>query len=509
MARQQVAPGVVTSPIYRIKGMKSRWEYPNEKAQPENCKSLVNMNLSESGTAESRNGYTTWNSSVLAGSEPVTGLREQTFANLTTKHLVCVRDRIYTSTTAAHTNVTGTLSLSEATADDRTRFTFIRNQVVGTNGKDETWVYSGSGNATALSGMPWTTCEDVISHRGVLLALGPTESGTRYPTRVRWSGINTSTFIPDITSWPDANRYEIYEGTGAIIGAVDNFGMALIFKEDGLYPASVEYDVGFLELRLKNPIRGFSPIAKHSIVSRPEFVFGVAKEGAFVFDPGLGFRIITLDIQDEWELLNRNRLKYAQSYVREKDHQVRTLLSGAGNASGYDKVLVWDWETGDVWFDEPTDVMGYGSTIDIAGTEYDWLGSNNGFVYQSNVGNDDNGTGYSWAVNMQPNDLGAPGKSKKIINFRTLYRSRQGQQGATLQVIRDRGQFPARSKSITFSTSTWDDTETWDINSSFNSEGSLSDRFFVNRIAETISPTWTGNQPITLDGYQVEYKIIE
>ena len=66
--------------------MKSRWEYPNEKAQPENCTNLVNMNLSEAGVAESRNGYTKWNSSSV--SEEITGLREQTFANGTTKYLV-------------------------------------------------------------------------------------------------------------------------------------------------------------------------------------------------------------------------------------------------------------------------------------------------------------------------------------------------------------------------------------------------------------------------------------
>ena len=66
--------------------MKSRWEYPNEKAQPENCTNLVNMNLSEAGVAESRKGYTKWNSSSV--SEEITGLREQTFANGTTKYLV-------------------------------------------------------------------------------------------------------------------------------------------------------------------------------------------------------------------------------------------------------------------------------------------------------------------------------------------------------------------------------------------------------------------------------------
>jgi len=487
--------------------MKSRWEYPNEKAQPENCANLVNMNLSEAGVAESRNGYTKWNSSSV--SEEITGLREQTFADGTTKYLVCVEDKIYDSTTSAHTDITGSLTLGVAGADDRTRMTFIRDQVVGTNGTDETWVFDGSGNASALSGMPWTTCEDVITHRGVLLAFAPTESGTKYPSRVRWSDINTKTFIPDITSWPDANRFEVYEGTGNIIGAVDNFGLALIFKDDGLYPASVEYDVGFLELRLRNPIRGFSPVAKHTIISRPEFVFGVAKEGAFAFGPDLSFRILTLDIQDEWEKLNRGRLKYAQSFVREKDHQVRTLLSGSGNASGHNRILVWDWETNDVWFDEPTDVMGYGSTIEIAGTEYDWLGGNNGFVYKGNSGSDDSGTGYSWTVEMQPNDLGAPGKSKKIINFRTLYRTRSGQSGSTLEIVRDGGQWPARTKTLTFPTATWNTDDTWDVTDSWNSSGSLADRFFVNRIAETIKPTWTGSQPVTLDGYQVEYKIVE
>jgi hypothetical protein len=37
----------------------------------------------------------------------------------------------------------------------------------------------------------------------------------------------------------------------------------------------------------------------------------------------------------------------------------------------------------------------------------------------------------------------------------------------------------------------------------------VEDIYFVNRIAETISPRWTGTQPAKIVGYQVEYELME
>ena len=47
------------------------------------------------------------------------------------------------------------------------------------------------------------------------------------------------------------NRYEIYDGGPKIVAACDNWGTALIFKEDGLYPGEIVYDqLGHFDFQL-------------------------------------------------------------------------------------------------------------------------------------------------------------------------------------------------------------------------------------------------------------------
>ena len=517
MPAPHIAPGVTTSRSYTIKGQRSRWLYPHERLDPESTQTLTNINLSERGAAEVRKGYTTYNSTQLSGGEAVTGLIQANWKGTGLKQLVVTPTKVYIDDGTTRTNVTGSLSLTAGGNEDRIRWAFIRDKVVATNGKDETWTKDGTfggspSNAAALTGMPWTTCEDLIEHQGLLVAFAPTESGTKYPTRLRWSDINSRTWVPDITSWPDDNRYELYEGSAAIVGAVDNFGLVMCFKEDGLYPGKIgsQGKLGFLEFVPSTPIRGFSPIEKHSIIARPEFVFGVAREGAFIIDRELNVHIITLDIMDEWKALNETRLKYAMSFIREEDHQIRTILSGTGNSTEHDLVLVYDWETQDVWFDKPVDAMNACARLVVDDVEYDWLGDASGFIYRGNTGTTDNGDGFAWEIRTAPNDLGAPGRTKTIHYVRTIMAAQDGQQSIDMSVFRDQGALEPRRKTIKlFTGNTFNSGKTYNRGTKYPAAANSIDRFFVNRSAETIDIRWKGNAPASIRGYQVEFVVEE
>jgi len=504
-----VAPQLQTSQIFQIRGQKSRWKYPDQRLTPEHCEELTNINLSEFGQADSRYGYTNYNveGSVLSGSEHVVGLRTFNFRTQGKRNVIVTPTKSYNDDGTTRTTLTG--SALTGSNDQRCRFAFIDDTALFTNGKDQVQKWDGnlSNNFGDLTGMPWTTCEDIFEHKGILLALSPTEGGTKHRTRVRWSDVNTKTFVSDITSWPTNNRYEVYDDGPPIVGGVDNWGRALIFKEDGLYPGVITYNVGFIEFRPAEPIRGFEPIAKHSLIARPEFVFGLAREGAFVIRPDMSYQVVTLDIQDQWNSLNLARLQYAQSFIREKDHQVRTLVSGGGNAAGHDRVLVWDWESGDVWFDEPTDKITYAERVIIDDVEQDWLGTSAGKLLKGNLiaYTNDDGTGYAWSVKMAPNDLGFPGRTKHIVKVHTVYRNRAGQASASLTVHRNQGKLSPRSRAIDLEQSTWDEGSTWTTTSSWNSGGNDEDVFFVNRHAEQIAPEWSANTPMSLVGYRVTF----
>src|SRR3990167_4964194 len=399
-AEVEIQPSLVTSPIFRVRGKRTAF-YPDVK--PEQCETLVNINLTERGTADRRNGYAKYNSNQItetAVAKAVTGLWQQTFTNAATRNVVVAGSKICaadTTTAWASLDVTGTAEVGDS-ASAMCRFAYIDNQVFGTDGSVRPWQVGQTGNAAILASTIQFAaasggfCKDFVVHRNVLVALGTKESGTAFPTRVRWCDINRLTFVIDPTSWPDANRSEVYDEGAPIVGGCDAFGRLLVLKEDGLYPCYLDYsvDTGYLEFVIsENQVyRGFSPVSRTGILSRPEFLWAVCRDGAYVIIPaGEGFetKLATGDIQYDWlNNLNQSRLQYAVSYVRERDHQVRTLMSSTTSSSGFDLELVFDWQNGDVWFDEPGAALNYATTFKISSVEYDWKGSADGYVYQAN-----------------------------------------------------------------------------------------------------------------------------
>jgi hypothetical protein len=269
---------------------------------------------------------------------------------------------------------------------------------------------------------------------------------------------------------------------------------------------------GRLEYEFGEEFKGFTPVSKHSLLARPEFVFGAAREGPFVFTRDGGFRVITENIQDEWASLNQSRLQYAQARVREKDRQVRLRVSSASNTNGHDKELVWDWITDDVWFDTTTDAMSYADQIQISNEELDMLGSFDGYLYKGNESTQltDNGTAFSWRIAMQPNDLGHPGKTKEIHYIRTYVRSKPSSQTISLTVELDQGQQTSRTTSLTAGTAlTYNSGESY--NSGTEYPGGTNEKldFWVNRQARSFSPQWSGTDPADIAGYDVIYRIVE
>lgn len=516
MATERVTAGAITSAIFRVKGQRSRWFYPDERLTPEYCEVLRNVNISERGAAHSRLGYGLYSATQLAGGEAVTLLKEVTFANGSIKRVVCTPSKVYTDTGTARVDVTG--SALTGGSDDQMQAVLIKDQLVLNNSIDATRVWNGNdtvpNNTTNLATVPWTKTKGILLHKNLLMAWGTTEGGTLFPTRLRWCDINRRTFVVDINTWRGDNRYEVYDGGTAIIGAVDNWGLALIFKEDGLYPGEIFYDqLGLFDFRLAKPVLGFSPISKQSIVARPEFICGAAKEGIFIIRPDLSFSIVNTDDTEEWFRLNQNRLKNIQATIREKDHQVRFLVNSGNSTSGHDYILVWDWESGDTWIDLPKDNINHLSQVtDSNGNTLDWFGSLDGFLFQGNRSDfqTDNGTGFTWRIKMSPNDLGLPGKSKHVLNIRTLYRKRTGLQTITFKAHINEGRDGNVIKTLTTgSAKAWNDNLIWNTGLKWPGAGALRQDVFVNRICETVAPEWQSSDPASIEGYIVEFIQLE
>tara|TARA_Y100000590_G_scaffold28702_1_gene32117 strand:+ start:356 stop:1909 length:1554 start_codon:yes stop_codon:yes gene_type:complete len=510
-----ITPDLATNPPTNVRGQND-FRYPNGRLAPQECEILENLNLTEQGTAKKRKGYRPWNSSQISegGVKAITGLFQATY-KAGTRQIEMAGTKVYADDGTTRKDITGSLTLTDH-AENRWRSVFLQNQLIATNGTDETVTWGGDFTtptaASALSGVPWSTCADLVVHRNVLLALNTTESGTNHPTRVRWCDIDKRVLTVDVTSWPADNRAEVYHDGTQIVGGVDGFDRLVLFKTDGLYPCVLEYDTGFIELRILPPQRGFSPVARHSILSHPQFLWVVARDGGYLVRPDFSFELVTRKVQHTWNTLNKGRLQYAVSFLREQDHQVRTLLSSENNTSGHDLMMVFDWETGDVWFDKPTDTLNYASRYIISDEEFDWLGSTDGYVLQGNTGTTDNSSDVNWDIKMSPNDLGYPGRSKSITNFVTLYESQRGSQSVNFVATLDQGNLPSRSTSLSLGTTLQYDSSpasTYDAGLTYPTEQTAEDSFFINRVCQTIAPRWSGSGDFELVGYKVDFTVLE
>ena len=514
--------GLKKSPIFRMRGLRDGLIYPNENLTPEHCIGVTNIDFSEQQIAASRKGKDKFNTTQITGSEPVVGFVEASFKAGTQK-VFCTPSYIFTDNGTTRHDITGALTPS-GTNLDHYSFAFLDDKIVGTNGVDAPFTWDGDfaspSNAAALSfaadSVQFTKCLDLVQHRNTLVVLAPTISGTLQSTRILWADIDTRTFGVDTTRYLNSNRFEIGGiGSAPIVGGVDSWEKLWVMKSDGVYPGRLEFRTGHIEYIPDEQIgalKGFHPVARSSFIARPDFIFGIATEGAFVVRADGQFGIVTQNI-DFKGLFNQSRLQYAISTTREDDHQVRTLLASKDNsANGYDKILVWDWETGDISIEDYTsNKLSWIARYDSNGTEKDFHASQaSGYIYNANTGTDDDGEGIDWSIEMAPNDLGYPGVDKTIHSIVLFYRDvGAGRQSITMQMIRDEDARLPKSKTFDdFGTDLqYDEGQTYDSGIEYPVIGNNFRRWGVNRTAQNIKLKVFSNSTVKLVGYQVFYTV--
>ena len=527
-----ITASLQTSQIFRLKGLKSLF-YPDLALTPEHCVNITNVNFSETRTVDVKNGSAKFNSAAVTGAKPLTGMYQVTHADGTVENIEVAGAVIYTNNGTTRATVTGTAEKTDAETA-KVRMVFIDGKVVGTDGTSRPWTKAKGSNAAlwADASSPGVTApfksvdgsgagngsvRDFVAHRNYLCALNLKESGTHHPTRIRWCDVD----IPpdsglDIFDWPIKHVYDLYEDGPPIIGGTDNFGRMLVFKGDGMYPCRLEFIAGLVELVIdpQEVRRGFSPIATHSIISRPEFTWVVCRDGAYIVLPNFSVQWVTKDFHSLWTQLDQSRIQHAVSFLRERDHQVRTLIQTTNAANYFDRVMVWDWETQDMWLDEPTDELTYAASYFLGNVEFDYHGTGDGYALKANDpdATDDNGTEVTFKVQAAPNDLGFPGRTKRIVNLRSLVKTQSTTNSINVSAIRDQGQLLARNGTIGLGSSlTWNQADLkWNDGTSVWPGGTTESLpTFVNRTCETIAPQWEGQGTVGLVGYQVEFVLEE
>jgi hypothetical protein len=515
MAVDRITNNVQVSPVYVFRGQRSRWPYPHNQLTAEYCKALSNVNRSDRDTAKRRLGYCPFNAAQAAGPEAFVGVSEINFKTHGMQRIEVTPTKVYTNDGTTRKNITGTTLT--AGNDDRISLVHFEDKAIFTNGVDQVQTWDGNyttpSTCADLTGMPFTKCNGLLIHKNLLVAYGTTESGTYHPSRFRWCDINSMDGTPDITNWPDRSRYTLYGDGPPLVGAIENFGKIIGFKEDGYYTGTIgQDDAGFYRFFFEESRKGIRLLGRSNLVAHPEFVFGLSPEGAFVVRPDLSHEIISPDVEDVWRTLNQTRLPYAQPIIREHDHQVRTLLSTADNIAGHDKVMVWDWKTNDIWFDDYADTFNTIGTQRVDERTLDYFGSLDGYTYSGNAVSDvdDNGTPISWELKLHPNDLGHPFKTKTIYQARIYYFDPVDDSSFNVSFELNQGEKPTRSKVFSVGTELrYDSGFLYDSGLEWPGGKQARKEYFVNRSCETIAPIIRGTDAVELIGIQYEYTLKE
>jgi len=423
----RISRQAVTSQIFRVKGQRSRWFYPDERLTPEHCEKMRNIDISERGVAHSRYGYEPYTEKTLAESGTsnytdynITGLNSVTYADGENRRVVIASTNANpgSGTTkmwedsgngATITELTGSTNLAGG-HDLRYTTAFLKDKlfISDSHGQVQSWDGNLSNNfvtlapkeATAGVGSDiFTACKGVFVHSNGLGVYGTTEGGVYKPTNVRFCNVSlnkSEMWQVDTNVFPQQNLFKCFEGGAPVVHCIDFNGKLLIFKEDGLYTGFVSTTtMGYRNFEFERTVRGFSPRGRQAIISRPEFCCGLAKEGIFVVTPDMQYQIVNSDDITAFFNLNIFRLDKAQAIVREADHQVRWYVSSNGDvldpkvaasnvplrgagAAGFDTILVWDWETGDTWIDTPSHLLNtVSSFVGTDGKQRDWIGAMN------------------------------------------------------------------------------------------------------------------------------------
>ena len=134
--KNPVTPGVITSPMFRVRGQTSNWSYPHEAASPESTKRLSNINISERAVAETRDGWSKYNSASTSAA--ITGLVQVPYS--TGKHVVVnTALKIYDDDGTDRRDVTGSVSFSGSDADSFYRYVLLKDALYATDGVNPIW----------------------------------------------------------------------------------------------------------------------------------------------------------------------------------------------------------------------------------------------------------------------------------------------------------------------------------------------------------------------------------
>jgi hypothetical protein len=321
---------------------------PITELKPNEASDLDNVVIFAKGKGfRSRYGDTVLNSSAMNSGVPIQGLGYLKLVN-TNEYLVAVVGAKVFATGAGITgtmgDITGTLTIS-AGQDKIWSFTTFNNKIIGfggvESGLDTPFVWTGTGNATALGGTPPSAYHGFQTNNRIFAF-----RTTADPSTIFWSVLSNE------GDWTGAGSgsADVYTSDNDVLtaSAILNTNTVLLFKENSVH-----------QMQTGSLIDGAFPIyplfsgvgcaGKHACLVVDGLVYFITPQGKMKVTDGV--RIYDekdfpalVNIDDQWQTTNSSRWKYTQGIRKigkDYDHILWSVSYGTSQTT-HNRVFIWD-----------------------------------------------------------------------------------------------------------------------------------------------------------------------
>lgn len=352
---------------------------------------LLNIDFDKFGSFLKRNGYTALNTSAFNSSARWTGLKWFELASGTDYLVGTCGNKLakMDSLDGTWDDITGALTI---TAGNMTSFSVFRDNLLGTNGVDVPFLWTGTGDGSAMTvptGLTAAKAVEVFSSYTFLANV--TVSATTYKSRVYWSALDS------ISSWDSADFNDVYRDDGQTIVAIKTLADRLvIFKERSIHLAffTGDADVPFRFQKSNSPV---GCIAQFSVQEIDNGLVFLSTDGLYFFDGNNSYKIsdrISATLQ------GYNSVQFAQCCSMYQHDKNRYWLAIPGASSSTNsQVIAWDTFNNALSIYDGMAPSAMTIIYSSGLLERPYWGDYSGFVYRGDVGTDDYPLNVQTAIN--------------------------------------------------------------------------------------------------------------
>jgi hypothetical protein len=359
--------------------------------QPNEFSDLLNVDFDRFGSILKRNGYTALNTSAFNSDARWTGLNWFELASGTRYLVGTCGNKIAKMDDLDGTwdDVTGALTI---TAGNLTDFAIFRDTLIGTNGVDAPWKWTGSGNAAALT-VPTdlTDAKYVEVFQSYTFLANVIVNGTAYKSRLYWSALDT------IETWDAADFNDVSRDDGQTITGIKTLADRLvIFKERSIWLAffTGNADVPF---EFQKSASDVGCIAPFSIASMEGGIAFLATDGIYLFDGNNSYKIsdrITNTLQ------TYNTTQFAQACaMHQQDKNTYWLALPGPAATTNNRVISWNVFNNSLSIYDGMAPSCMTTIFNSGIQERPYFGDYSGFVYRADTGRNDSPLNVETAIN--------------------------------------------------------------------------------------------------------------